>query len=218
MRCNRRSATAGSFPHGPAHGECSRLQRGRDPRPASLLPIESVWGSPCVVHHRPAWLSGMGRQRPVATVGSCRWPTRPPADVVGRHPPASRAAPPRIAAAQACAGGLVERRLYGAYREYARRRRPAPPAANPSHTLTRSPATHAESADHAGAGLHSDAPRGWLLLIAWRLKEGSAQRSTGTTSTALKTPPPTGAAPRAGRVPEPSDSTYHQAAGPAPAG
>jgi len=37
---------------------------------------------------------------------------------------------PRIAASRASAGGLTERRLHGAHREYALRRRPAPDAAD----------------------------------------------------------------------------------------
>ena len=55
-----------------------------------------------------------------------RRPTEQPLRPLKHHGAAGRSAVPRIAAAQVSASGGSERRLAGAHREYARRRRPAP--------------------------------------------------------------------------------------------
>ena len=66
----------------------------------------------------PVWVGTASSHGKEAVVGATRPPSRN-----------SRSAVPRIAATRARAGGRTQRRLDGAYREYARRRRPAPYAA-----------------------------------------------------------------------------------------
>jgi hypothetical protein len=77
-------------------------------------------------------LSPEGRLGEFVAVNSSHWP-RP--DGAGPMPATATSAATRIAAARADAGGRAERRLDGAYGEYARRRRPAPPAAKRSSDL-----------------------------------------------------------------------------------
>jgi hypothetical protein len=76
---------------------------------------------------RRSALEKPGRQVWVGTACSrCREEVVGAARPTNRNP---RSAVPRIAAARASAGGRPGRRLDGAYREYVRRRRPAPHAA-----------------------------------------------------------------------------------------
>lgn len=69
---------------------------------------------------------------------------------------------PRLAAARVSADGRGERRLGGAYRAFARRRRGAPPAANPSDVACAGPSPSAWrdvqlSNEHSGIPRHSKA-------------------------------------------------------------
>lgn len=98
----------------------------------------AAWPSGTFGKHRTA---AEGRQRPLASNGSCCWQARAQSDLVDRHRPTAMAATPHTAAVHARADGMNQWQLDASQREFGLWQRETAAAAKPASAINQTSAS-----------------------------------------------------------------------------